>query len=229
MNSLKARCRIDRLLRSRGKVAFVSAIKPGGRVLDVGCGNNSPSLFKRIRPDVYYTGLDIEDYNQSIAPSSIADSYIMTTAERFAEEIRRLRGQFDAVISSHNIEHCNEPEAVLDAMVSAIAAGGRLFLSFPCAASVHFPSRPRGCLNFYDDPTHRRPPDFRGICSFLKARNMRIQYAATRYRPLIPAALGLILEPLATLQKKAMPVGSTWALYGFESVVWATASIGAPP
>jgi SAM-dependent methyltransferase len=216
--------RIDRLLRPRGKVSFISMVKPAGRVLDVGCGNDSPLLFKRMRPDLHYTGLDIEDYNQSIPPSSIADRYITTTPERFAEEIRRLRGQFDAILSSHNVEHCNEPEAVLDAMVSALAADGMLFLSFPCAASVHFPSRPRGCLNFYDDPTHGTPPDFQRICSFLGTRNMRIQYAAVRYRPPVPAALGLILEPLAALQKRVMPAGSTWALYGFESIIWAAAA-----
>ena len=218
----KLHARLAHVLKRRGKAAFLGAVAPAGKVLDVGCGNDSPLRFKATRPDIHYIGLDIGDYNQSASPSLVADSYIVTSPERFATEIRSFSGQLEAVVSSHNLEHCNEPEAVLEAMVAALKAGGTLFIAFPCEESVHFPSRPHGCLNFHDDSTHRIPPDFRKVCALLESHGMRIDFASKRYRPKLLFALGLVLEPLGALLGRAMPAGSTWALYGFESIIWAT-------
>ncbi len=41
-----------------------------------------------------------------------------------------------------------------------------LYLSFPCEASVRFPGRV-GSLNFFDDPTHRKPPRWQGVLDVL--------------------------------------------------------------
>jgi SAM-dependent methyltransferase len=210
------------LLKRRGKAAFLASLKSGSKVLDVGCGNDSPIRFKSVRPDVKYVGLDIQDYNQSLTPSRVADDYLVVSPERFADEIARFPKHFDVIVSAHNLEHCNDPHAVLAAIVGALAAGGRLYLSFPCEASVGFPSRRGGCLNFHDDGSHRVPPDFQKVCDYLARREVRIDFAARRYRPALPFVLGLLLEPLSAVMNRIIPAGATWALYGFESVIWAT-------
>ncbi len=210
-----------RYLSRRGKSAFLSAIPLDGKVLDVGAGNNSPFQFKALRPDLYYVGLDIGDYNQQQSPALFADQYIITSPENFAEAIRKFGNTFDGVISAHNLEHCLAPDEVLRAMLKALRSGGRIYLAFPCEDSAYFPKR-HGSLNFYDDPTHLKIPDFSAILNLIKAEGLTIDFVAKRYRPLVPFLLGLILEPFSLIWRRVMPVGSTWALYGFETVIWAS-------
>jgi len=45
----------------RGKLA------PGARILDIGCGNNSPTVTKKWFPGCHYAGADIQRYNNSDA------------------------------------------------------------------------------------------------------------------------------------------------------------------
>lgn len=208
-------------LRARGKNAFIKKIRAGGQVLDVGCGNNSPFQFKSQRPDLCYVGLDVANYNQTRAPDRYADRYILTSPEEFAVVLNSFSHEFDAVVCSHNLEHCVHPQAVMEAMLGALKPGGSLYLAFPCEASVAFPKR-RGCLNFHDDATHRMPPEYDKVLATIKSTGLIIEFACRRYRPLILCFLGLMLEPVSWALKTNMPLGSTWALYGFESIIWAT-------
>lgn len=217
----KLRLNLKILPRTRGKRAFIEAIPANGKVLDVGCGNDSPFTLKTQRSDVFYVGLDIGDYRQTQRPDRYADRYIITTPEKFSGEIKNFREEFDAVISAHNIEHCLDPEDVLRAMLGSLKKGGRLYLSFPCEASVSFPKR-SGTLNFYDDTTHSRVPDYRKIVDIIESEGLDIDFSAKRYRPAILFSVGLALEPISFMLKRTMPLGSTWALYGFETIIWAS-------
>ncbi len=209
------------LVKRKGKAAFLDAIKRNGKLLDVGCGNNSPFRCKTQRPDIYYVGLDIDDYNQESKPRLYADSYIVTSPDNFANEIVKFEDQLDAVLSYHNIEHCNHPNDVLRAMLKSLKAGGKIYLAFPCEESVTFPKR-RGTLNFYDDVTHQVVPNYENICASIKSEGLQIDFASKRYRPFVLMILGFLLEPFGAIMKRNMPAGSTWALYGFESVIWAS-------
>lgn len=210
-----------KLLRRRGKVAFLQGLPHAAVVLDVGCGSNSPARVKDQRPDVHYVGLDVSDYNHTYPPQNYADCYILSSPQDFATEIEKLCGQCNAVISSHNLEHCLEPDRALRAMSKALRIGGRLYLTFPCEASVNFPSR-AGTLNFYDDPTHQRVPDYQHVLDLLAANGMHVDFARRRHRPAVLFMVGLLLEPISRVSRTTMPGLSTWALYGFESVIWAT-------
>jgi SAM-dependent methyltransferase len=189
-------------------------------VLDVGCGNNSPAQFKLQRPDIVYAGLDVGDYNQTLDPGHYADEYIVAAPEGFAAAIAAFEGTCDAVVSSHNLEHCLDPDLVLKAMLAALKPGGRLYLSFPCEASLRFPKR-RGSLNFHDDATHLHVPDYARTLALIEAAGFSVEFARQRYRPWALFLLGLALEPLSALLKRTMPMNATWALYGFETVIWA--------
>jgi SAM-dependent methyltransferase len=144
---------------------------------------------------------------------------MLISPAEFANAICAHAGQMDAVVSSHNLEHCDDPVAVLNAMVAALRPGGLMYLAFPCEASVRFPRR-RGSLNFFDDTTHKAVPQWRSVLCTLRTCGVTLVYACPRYRPKILASVGVVLEPLARLLGRNMPAGSTWALYGFESVVW---------
>jgi SAM-dependent methyltransferase len=208
------------LLKRKGVASFLRGLPRNSMVLDVGCGNKSPLRLKTQRPDIYYIGIDICDYNQTTESIAHADKYIITTPTSFATQIAKLRGKIDAVVSSHNIEHCDQPEDVLEAMLKAIKAGGSIYLSFPCEQSVYFPKR-FGGLNFYDGPTHKKVPNWEKIISKITSEGFLIKFSARRYRPLFLSIVGLILEPISLSTRRVMPF-ATWALYGFESVIWAS-------
>ena len=212
---------VTRLTDPNGKAEFVKGCPPGAHLLDVGCGSNSPFLIKSTRPDLHYIGLDVGNYRQTGEAIAAANEYILATPEGFADaitEIATRHGGLDAVISSHNLEHCLDPIAVLSAMLGALKPGGRLYLSFPSEASVNFPSR-TNTLNFFDDPTHRAVPEFDAVVAQIRARNFSTPVIRRRYRPALYFLLGLAVEPVSALRRKIMR--GTWALYGFESIIWA--------
>jgi SAM-dependent methyltransferase len=203
-------------LAPRGYRAFLASLPVGARLLDAGCGNNSPYRVKSQRPDVYYIGLDVGDYNQTLPLR--ADEYLVVAPQQFAAAIAARRGTLDAVISSHNIEHCVAPGAVIEAMAGALRSGGRLYLAFPSEHSAELPRR-GGTLNYRDDPTHLELPRFKAIDAQLRAAGLEITFAAPRYRPLLPRLVGGLLEPWSARRNRVLY--GTWAYHGFESMIWA--------
>ncbi|MDR2407054.1 MAG: class I SAM-dependent methyltransferase [Bacteroidales bacterium] len=203
-----------------GKYGFIkNQIPQNGRVLDVGCGNNSPQTTKMLRSDIYYVGLDIGDYNQSGFITHFADEYIIITdPTHFADEIEKRIGEFDTVISCHNLEHCFDPYRVLDAMIKSLKPGGCLYIATPDEASINFPKRKRSSLNFFDDSTHQKPLLFNDIRSMLSNNGRNKIKCIKRYRPLIPFLFGLLYEPIAFLTNSGTPFGGSWALYGYENI-----------
>ncbi|MCL1814010.1 MAG: class I SAM-dependent methyltransferase [Treponema sp.] len=201
-----------------GKSKFLKKINRRGNLLDVGCGNNSPYKIKTKCPKIHYTGIDIGDYNQN--KPNLADSYITAKPENFAETIENLPELFDTVISSHNLEHCNNREKALNAMIKVLKSGGYLYLSFPTEASVNFPGYRNGCLNYYDDPTHKYlPPDFFETINTLKENNMEIIFSSRSYKPVPLCMIGFFLE-WKSKKDKETKLG-TWAYWGFETIIWA--------
>jgi 2-polyprenyl-3-methyl-5-hydroxy-6-metoxy-1,4-benzoquinol methylase len=200
-----------------GKESFLRTMPANARILDVGCGNNSPQLTKQILPECYYVGVDVGDYNQD--NPHCADEYITTPPEQFSNKIFEYNDQFDAVVSSHNIEHCNEPDKVLIAMLQAIKDNGMLYLACPSADSARYPSRD-GTLNYLDDPTHKgSPPDFGQLISTIVAHEFDIIYASSRYQPAVRWLIGLYHEAQSAESKKIDT--ETWAFWGFETIIWA--------
>lgn len=199
------------------KSAFLRSLPHEGVLLDVGCGNNSPIYTKQALPGWRYIGIDVGDYNQSGQAS--ADEYLIVTSEKFAEAIEKHHESCDAVISSHNLEHCENRIGTLVAMAQALRRRGKLFLSFPAEASINFPSR-RGCLNFYDDHTHKdAPPDFGGVVSILVNQGLRVVYASTRYQSPLSWIVGIANEAASSEEQEVKD--GTWALWGFETIIWA--------
>ncbi len=217
LNLLVIRIKSIKLAKYR-KPEFIKSLPPKARVLDVGCGNNGPLRAKTIRKDIYYVGIDIADYNNTDKDIEIADEYIKCDPERFAQSISDLGDGFDAVISSHNIEHCNHPQETISAMCKILKPKGVLYLAFPSERSESFPSR-KGTLNFYDDKSHIWLPVWEEIKEIFRSNNMEIVFETKSYRPIILRIIGGVLEPISKLTKRAY-VG-TWALWGFESIIWA--------
>ncbi len=208
---------LDIFLRPNGRASFLSKLPSNACILDVGCGNNSPYKAKKILPNCTYVGIDVGDYNQ-IMPN-LADEYIITDGNKFTSEIAKFKNKFDGVISSHNLEHCDDRAGTLLAMLESLKVDGQIFLSFPSEASVDFPNR-AGTLNYYDDLTHKEsPPSFENIIQLLNYNKFEIIFSSKSYRPRLFAILGLFFEPLSCFSRKNLP--GTWEYWGFESIIQA--------
>jgi SAM-dependent methyltransferase len=200
------------------KSGFLKIIDHNGKLLDVGCGNNSPYYIKTRYPSIVYYGIDVGDYNQT--KPNVADNYIVVKPEDFAGAIENMPELFDTVISSHNLEHCNDRDRTLDAMIKVLKSGGYLFLSFPTEESVNFPGPRKGTLNYYDDETHKdKPPEYDKIISKLKDNNMQIIFASKSYKPFFLYLIGFFLEWKSKKDKEVRIW--TWAYWGFETIIWA--------
>lgn len=197
------------LLKIRGKKADI---------LDIGCGNNSPSYIKGIVPDCYYVGVDVGDYHMSKSSMKLADEMYYFKPESFAEGIQSMDKEFDVVVSAHNIEHCNKPMETIDAICRRLRKGGLLYIAFPSSESVNFPRR-EGTLNFYDDPTHIYVPDIDEIVRRLRGNKMKIVKEIRGYKPVYPFIMGGVREPFS--RRKGKVLKGTWGYWGFESVIWA--------
>ncbi|HUB50780.1 MAG TPA: methyltransferase domain-containing protein [Terracidiphilus sp.] len=151
----------------RGKLA------PGARILDIGCGNNSPTTTKRWFPGCHYTGADIQLYNNSDADLAAMDEFFLLGADGSGYDAIP-EASYDFVILNHVIEHMQEPEPIVAALCRKLKCGGYMWIAFPSERSLTLPHSVDETLNFYDDPTHVRVPDLSAIAKTLAANGVDV-------------------------------------------------------
>ena len=217
---LRYRYMIETLLRRKGKYNFLKSYLSKPNLLDVGCGNSSVVRIKSLLPDCIYTGIDVADYNQTVSDKELMDTYLVCEPIKFSDGVKSLgQHSFDLVISSHNIEHCDDPDATLLAMIYVLSPGGKIYLSFPSSNTINFPSR-KGTLNYFDDNTHKTVlPNFDTIVSCLKREGLEITYSVKQYQPFLLFIAGFLGELIS--RKRGKVIVGTWEYYGFESIVHA--------
>ena len=210
-------------LRPRGKFSFLNDIPENSKILDIGCGNSSAFKIKTFLPNSYYVGVDICEYNNKHDSNIYADEFLITDPNNFVNSINSLNIKFDAIISSHNLEHCNDRYGTLNAMVDRLNIGGKIYLSFPSEKTINFPKR-EGTLNYYDDPTHKGlPPDFNLILEILKEKSLNILFSTPSYKPFILNRIGYFTNLISNFTKK-VSIG-VWEWWGFEAIVVAQRTI----
>jgi hypothetical protein len=98
-----------------------------------------------------------------------------------------------------------------------LKAGGLIYIEFPSARSITFPSM-NETLNFFDDPTHCRIFSLKEICNLLMKENFRVLKAGTRR-----SWLNISLMPAKILHNLAVRhyirAGTFWDVYGFAEYV----------
>lgn len=216
MNYLKYLYQIS--FRPHGLYAFLKKFaKNGVKTLDVGCGNDASFNIKSRFPSLYYIGIDIGEYN--LTKPNLADENIIVKSEEFHNEIEKIGPNIDLVISSHNLEHCDDTYATLKSMLSVLKENGVIYLAFPCELSTTFPSR-KVTLNYFDDLTHQQnPPNFEKVKQLFEEFNCEIIFESKSYKPFFLWLIGGFQEPFSRFLGKNLQ--GTWAFYGFESIIWA--------
>lgn len=77
-------------------------------LLDLGCGNHSPTRYKSLYPNIIYTGLDIVEYNLDDNDRKIADELLILNChpKDFLSQVQDALkdNYYDFIIMSHVIE-----------------------------------------------------------------------------------------------------------------------------
>jgi trans-aconitate methyltransferase len=151
----------------------------GGTVLDIGCGNHSPSLTKRYFPGVVYHGLDLlASYNNDAGDLQCMDRFFQVDLN--ATSLDELPDAFyDCIVCSHVVEHLNDGVGVVRRLAGKLKPGGTIYVETPSPRSLRFPSM-RGTLNFWDDATHVRVYTSHELVAALESAGCSILMAATR-------------------------------------------------
>ncbi len=98
-------------------------VPPGSRVLDAACGSGYGSVYLK---DCDYVGIDLDGSVLQYA----TQNYAGTFKQLSIHDVVKL-GKFNAIISFETLEHLDDPQGGLSALVSSLNPAGFLMLSFP--------------------------------------------------------------------------------------------------
>ena len=190
------------------------------RILDIGCGNNSPSTTKAWFPGCHYAGADIQHYNNDAGDLAAMDEFFLLGADGTGYSAIP-DSSYDFVILHHVAEHMSDPGFILTTICTKIKPGGYIWIAFPSLRSLSLPSG-EGTLQFCDDPTHIYVPGIREICNVLLANGVKVLHAG-RSRSLVRELLGAVVLPWALLRRMVTGRFSgkgLWYILGFEDHVF---------
>lgn len=185
-------------------------------LLDVGCGNGSPSKAKKLFPRCVYHGIDKENYNRSIKDNLLMDKYFLL--DLTSSDLSEIESEkYDVIIMSHIIEHLSNGDKVIESVLGKLKKGGSIYIEFPSVRSLSFPSMP-GTLNFCDDETHVRIFDMKEVANICMRSGCKIVRAGTRRN-----LANILLFPAILISGiiKGQPASAFWDLLGFAEYVFA--------
>ena len=189
------------------------------KILDIGCGNYSPTTTKQWFKNCHYAGVDIAHYNLSPGDVEAMDEFFLVNTDGSGYDAIPDRN-YDFIIMNHVVEHMTNPSLIVALICSKLAPGGIIWIAFPSVKSLSLPSA-EGTLQFCDDATHIYLPDVREISNVLMANGVRVHHAG-RSRNSIRWMIGLVVYPFAFLRKAMVGRLSSkglWYFMGFEDHV----------
>lgn len=103
-------------------------VKPGDRILEVGCGK---AAFSKLIPECKYVGLELSGTAAAMAHSSGID----VRKESIQNHSRIENNNYDVVCAFQVLEHVSDVRSFIKACVNCVKPGGRLIYSVPSADS----------------------------------------------------------------------------------------------
>ena len=192
------------------------------RILDIGCGNGSPTLTKKWFPGCHYAGADIQRYKLSDADVAAMDEFYQLGADGAGYEAIPA-ASYDFVILNHVVEHMQDPGPIVARLCAKLKTGGYFWIAFPSERSLTLPHSVDETLNFYDDPTHITLPKVDEIAGILKANGVAVLDAG-RSREGFWTTLADVVKLGKRLAKKLFTGKFSgrgmWYLLGFEDHVF---------
>jgi len=124
-----------------------------------------------LRPDVHFTGVDLEDVSAEVPPGvEFHRLNLITDTLPFPD------GHFDSITLMHVGEHLPQFGKVPTELARVLKRGGRLYVEGPGQRSLLMPSSTHDFpLNFYDDPTHIAPLTRGRIAHLFGVNGLRVR------------------------------------------------------
>jgi cyclopropane-fatty-acyl-phospholipid synthase len=97
----------------QAKCAHIAAkldLRPGARVLDIGCGWGSMAMYLAQRFDVQVVGITLSEEQVRLARERAARRGLQDSVEFRLQDYREVRGRFDAIVSIGMFEHVGRPQ-----------------------------------------------------------------------------------------------------------------------
>ncbi len=188
------------------------------RLLDVGCGNHSPSKTKSIFPNCEYYGLDLDKtYNNDAKDFEVTQKFYELDLTKLNYSIIP-DNFFDFIRMAHVIEHLYNGDEVLKTLLPKLKKGGFFYIEYPGKKSLQLPSM-HGTLNFHDDPTHVRVYSVEELQKIFEDRGCKVLRSGTRRNPwnilAMPArAVGSLIKG------KKMEANIFWDITGFAEYLF---------
>jgi trans-aconitate methyltransferase len=186
-------------------------------LLDIGAGNHSASLTKKVFPNCQYYGVDLDKhYNNDEADFNCMTAfYEMNLDDLNFNSIPEYH--FDVILLNHVIEHLQHGEEVIKGLLPKLKKGGMIYIEFPGFRSTQLP-RMEGTLNFFDDDTHVHIHSTRNIMNLLMKNNMRIIAGGTRRHTLNILMMPFKI-PFTLLRYRKIVPSIFWDVLGFANYV----------
>ena len=186
---------VEYLAASHPRTMFVKSLRRHAVLLDVGAGNGSLEVLR--------------DWPSPCRRDLKFLAYAMDQGERFCHYDQFELGewpnrkptfdniQFDAIVSSHFIEHIDDPDEFIDWMADRLQLGGRVYVEWPSEVSLELPESayfrerdvPIMISNFFDDNTHKQIPERAEVCRRFEQNGMRILQQGTISNPFVEQEL----------------------------------------
>jgi SAM-dependent methyltransferase len=192
------------------------------RVLDIGCGNHSVTVIKRMFPNCVYTGIDITDAGYDDNDFKLMDKFVLLSKEDFANQISKIGEEYNLVLLFHILEHTKNPEDIVLAAAQKVAPGGMIAIAYPSLSSVNNPRSFLG-VNFHDDVGHIRIVHDISVINLLLDNGFKIRYVGNNSDSVrdLHGLLRLGLFAYSRLIKGSRKIVGLWSLYRFERIILA--------
>lgn len=118
-------------LKMKSEVAgfIASNLKPGAKVLDVGCGFGTLLNILKNKYQAAVQGIELATVDVEAAKSFYGLDLFAGSLREFS--LKYLDQKFDCIILHHTFEHMSEPRAELATMRGMLAPGGVLYIGVP--------------------------------------------------------------------------------------------------
>ena len=188
------------------------------KLLDVGCGNHSPSKTKSIFPNCEYYGLDLDKtYNNNEKDFDVTKAFYELDLTKL-DYSTIPNNYFDFIRMAHVIEHLYNGDEVLKALLPKLKEGGFFYIEYPGKKSLTLPSM-HGTLNFHDDPTHVRIYSIKELQNIFEDGGCRVLKSGIRRN-----ASNIIAMParaaLSLLRRKKLEANIFWDITGFAEYLF---------
>ena len=124
--------RIDLGDRNNPRTRIVETIRPGSRVLEIGCATGFMGEFLVAQRGCVVLGVEIEEESARLARSRGLNVVLGNIED--ASVLAQVAGRYDYVLFGDVLEHLVHPARVLASMVPLLSEGGHVLASIPNVA-----------------------------------------------------------------------------------------------